>query len=70
MQTWNVNLELKVSDNWVAEGVDFSDKDMLEKLNEHIRAFLPYTYYEIEFKVNSRIVSAPDTKVVNELQGY
>lgn len=70
MQTWNINLELKVSDNWVADGVDFSDKEFLEKLNEHIRGFMPYVYYEVEFKVKSKIVSAPDKKIVKELQGY
>lgn len=69
MQTWKINLELKVIDDLVADGVDFSDKAFLEKLNEHIRDFMPYAIYESEFKVNSKVVSAPDRKIVKELQG-
>lgn len=70
MQTWKIHLELKISDHWVADGVDFSNKAFLDNLNEHIRNFMPYAIYETEFKVKSIIVSAPDKKIVSELQGY
>jgi len=70
MQTWNIKLELKVSDNWVAEGVNFSDEQFREKLEEHIRSFLDYAYYEIEFKVKTSVTKAPDPVKIRELQGY
>lgn len=59
MQKWKINLDLKVSDNWVADGVNFSDPDCLKRLEEHIRNFMPYAYYEIEFKVEAKVTSAP-----------
>ena len=70
MQKWKLQLDLSVSDNWVADGVDFSNKEFLETFNEHIRGFLDAAYYEIEFKVKSKVVSAPDEKKVMELKGY
>ena len=70
MQKWKLELDLSVSDNWIADGVNFSDKEFLERFNEHIRCFLGYAHYEVEFKVRSKVSSAPDQKKVLELQGY
>lgn len=70
MQKWKLQLDLSVADNWVSDGVDFSDKEFRERFEEHIRGFMDYAYYEIEFKVKSKVVSAPDKKKVAELQGY
>lgn len=67
MQTWKINIELKVSDNWVSDGVNFTDKDYFESFLEHIREFIPYAYYDIEFKVKGKVTKSPTNEKINEL---
>jgi hypothetical protein len=65
MQKWKVEITLSVDDIWVADGFEATK----ERIEEHMLEILPQAY-EHEFKVNAKVISAPDKKVIDKLQGY
>jgi len=67
MTNWKIKLDLKVSDNLVSDGINFSNDFFMERFKEHLRNFIPHAYYEIEFKVDAKILSAPNDEKILEL---
>lgn len=67
MKTWKINVTLKVADTWIEDGFDAAER--LEQIQELLSELLPYAYGR-EFKVEAKITSAPDKKVIEKLQGY
>lgn len=67
MKTWKIEIELKVSDNWVEDGFDASERT--EQIAEMMQGLLPYAYgHEVKAKV--KITKAPTKDEIRKLQGY
>jgi hypothetical protein len=63
MKTFKWTVQFEVSENWVEDGFDLSDKGALNMLANR----LPYAYgYELAAKV----VKSPDPKRIRKTQGY
>lgn len=58
---WTV--EFEVSENWVADGFEFSDELALEMLSD----VLGYAY---ERELGARVVKAPSQLKIAKIQGY
>jgi hypothetical protein len=67
MQTWKIEITVKVDDSWVADGFDMAQR--LEHLNEAVSSMWPYAYSH-EFSVKSKITDKPTKEKIRELQGY
>jgi len=67
MKTWKIEVTLKVADNWVEDGFDASER--LQQIEQSFADLLPYAYDE-EVVVKAKVTSAPERKVIRELQGY
>lgn len=65
MKTWKLEITVKVADSWVTDGFDL--KERLEQIEEQLTTMLPFAY-EHELQIKARIVSAPDRKVIEQLQ--
>lgn len=67
---WKIEIELEVSDNWIEDGFNMSDKFRLDMLEEHFQSDqLPYSYgHEVVAKVT--ITEAPDKHKILTTQGY
>jgi len=68
MTTWKFEIEMKVSDNWIADGFDASQR--VEAIKESIQNLLPLAYEgEVEVKVN--ITQKPTkTELKKIISGY
>lgn len=64
---WKIEVTLTVDESWIADG--FNAANRLEEIEEKLTYLLPYAY-ENEFKVTAKIKTAPDAKVIQELQGF
>lgn len=67
MKKWKITLILEVSNNWIKDGFDASER--LEQIEELVSTLLPSAYEE-EFKVKAKVTTAPDPKVLAEMMGY
>ena len=67
---WEIKITLDVSDNWVADGFDMSDKGRIEELEEAIQGMLPFAYYKQEVKTDIEILATPTKKEIGKLQGF
>lgn len=67
MQTWNININLKVADSWIADGFDAAER--IEQIKELLTELLPYAY-DHELIITPTIKTAPKKDKINELQGY
>jgi hypothetical protein len=67
MKTWKIEINLKVSDNWIEDGFDASER--IEEIAEMMQQLLPHAYGH-EVQANVKIVKAPSKEVINKLQGY
>lgn len=65
MKKWTIRIEVSVSDIWVADGFDMSQR--LEELKESIEGMLPYSYGD-EVVVKTKILKAPKDIDMAELQ--
>lgn len=65
MKNWNININLKVADSWVADG--FDAKERLEQIEELLTQLLPYAH-DHEFIIKASVRSTPSVKVIHELQ--
>ena len=63
-----LRIEMLVDDSWIADGFSCNGKH-LENVEEYITGLLPYAYGH-EFTVKAKLVSGPDKKIINKLQGY
>lgn len=65
MKTWEIKLEIKIADSWVADGFNMSEH--LEDLKDKIADLVPYAYNH-EFQVKAIITKAPEQKEIEGLQ--
>lgn len=67
MKTWKIEIKLKVSDNWIEDGFDASERT--QEIADMMQGLLPYAYgNEIQAKV--KIIKAPSKEEILKLQGY
>lgn len=67
MQKWVIQIELQVSNVWVADGFDAEQYE--EEISESITGLLPYAYgHEVKAKV--KFIQSPDKAVIRKIQGY
>ena len=59
-QTWVI--ELKVANCWVEDGFEFTNENIVDKL----QTLLPYAY---SHEVKGKILKSPDKKTIAKLQG-
>lgn len=67
MKTWNIKIKLEVSDNWIEDGFNASER--LVEIEELIYTLLPYAYNN-EVKVKASITKAPNKDEILKLQGF
>jgi hypothetical protein len=67
--TFEFNLTLKISKNWIEDGADPCDPEWRERIEEKIQEILPYAYGS-EIKVELKPVKLPDHLRILRLQGY
>lgn len=67
MQTWKMEVTLKVANSWVADGFNLSQPLRIEEVEEKLQSMIPYAYgHEVQVKV--KITSAPKAKTIEQLQ--
>mgnify|MGYP003533150699 CR=1 FL=1 len=65
MKKYTVVLNIQVSDNWIEDGFDMTEKERKEQLSDAVRAMLPYAH-EHEIKVDvevTEILPNPNAEV-------
>jgi hypothetical protein len=68
MLKWTIKIDLSVSENWVEDGFDASER--VEQIEELLmNDLLPFAH-EGEFKVKAKITKAPTQEKIRKLQGY
>lgn len=67
MNTWKIEITLKVTDSWVADGFDASGEARLEQIAELFTELLPYAYSH-ECVAKAKIISAPTKEKIKGLQ--
>ena len=74
MKTFKLEVTLKVSENWVADGFGFANKKEKKEFTEQIEETLQnnlLTYaYGSEFYAKCKVIEAPDMKIQAKLMGY
>lgn len=60
MQTWKLEVEINVSDHWVADGYEATPERVARLLEEEGNVLCD---------VSAKTISAPDPAVIRELQG-
>lgn len=68
MKKFVIQVDMQVADLWIEDGFDLS-KEGIEAMEELILQRLPWAK-ESEFKVKVKVISQPDEKVIQKLQGY
>lgn len=65
MQTWKLNIEIKVANSWIKDGFDLAER--LDEIQESLTGLLPYAY-ENELRVTVSITKVPSKEVIRKLQ--
>lgn len=69
MKTWKIEITMRVSDSWIEDGFNLKERIDSGEVSELMTGMLPHAYdHEVTAKV--KIISAPDPKKIEELQGY
>lgn len=63
MKTFKWVVEFQVTENWVEDGFNMSEKRALDMLSNT----LPYAY---GYELSAKIIKAPDPKLIRKTQGY
>lgn len=65
MKTFKFEVTMKVSDSWIADGFQISDR--IDQIEETIQGLLPYAYGH-ECVVKVKVTKEPEAKIIQQLQ--
>lgn len=67
MKQWKIEITMKVADSWIADGFDLVQRIENGELEDHMKSMLPHAYGH-EIVIGTKVLSAPDKKVIEGLQ--
>jgi len=67
MKTYKIELNIKVSDKLIADGLNLASENILNQIEEQIREIASYAIYEVEFKVKAKVKRQPSDKEIEEI---
>lgn len=60
MKTWKIEIKMSVSENWVDDGFNPTDKEWIDYIDEQIKNMLPYAH-ENEVKISVTVSNGRQT---------